>query len=163
MSRPMQCTKHCGKMPTFHGLLSTMDHAALVLLLATRQSTDKVVRQHSAPKDSPGPPTRMAKPDDTPRVPSPIHKRQTDDDINHRPLYSVGNSCPSRDFPPSLAHLRVPSRHVMTPPTSTTSAENNVTAATSTKCGHGPLQNRRRMLDHPRLQSISTIAPSPNR
>ena len=36
-----------------HGVLSTMEHAALVPMLATRESTNKIVRQHSAPKDSP--------------------------------------------------------------------------------------------------------------
>ena len=36
-----------------HGVLSTMEHAALVSMLATRESTNKIVRQHSAPKDSP--------------------------------------------------------------------------------------------------------------
>ena len=40
-----------------HGLLSTLEHAALVSMLVTRESTDKVVRQHSAPKDSPSLPT----------------------------------------------------------------------------------------------------------
>ena len=40
-----------------HGVLSTMEHAALVSMLATRESTNKIVRQHSAPKDSPGLPT----------------------------------------------------------------------------------------------------------
>ena len=36
-----------------HGILSTMEHAALVSMLATRESTNKIVPQHSAPKDSP--------------------------------------------------------------------------------------------------------------
>ena len=40
-----------------HGVLSTMEHAALVSMLATRGSTNKIVRQHSAPKDSPDLPT----------------------------------------------------------------------------------------------------------
>ena len=40
-----------------HGVLSTMEHAALVSMLATRESTNKIVRQHSAPKDSPDLPT----------------------------------------------------------------------------------------------------------
>ena len=40
-----------------HGVLSTMKHAALVSMLATRESTNKIVRQHSAPKDSPDLPT----------------------------------------------------------------------------------------------------------
>ena len=40
-----------------HGVLLTMEHAALVSMLATRESTNKVVRQHSAPKDSPDLPT----------------------------------------------------------------------------------------------------------
>ena len=40
-----------------HGVLSTMEHAALVSMLATRESTSKIVRQHSAPKDSPDLPT----------------------------------------------------------------------------------------------------------
>ena len=40
-----------------HGVLSTMEHAALVSMLATRESTNKIVRQHSAPKDSPDMPT----------------------------------------------------------------------------------------------------------
>ena len=42
-----------------HGVLSTMEHAALVsrLALATGESTNKIVRQHSAPKDSPDLPT----------------------------------------------------------------------------------------------------------
>ena len=40
-----------------HGVLSTMEHAALVSMLAIRESTNKIVRQHSAPKDSPGLPT----------------------------------------------------------------------------------------------------------
>ena len=35
-----------------HGLLSTMEYAALVSMLATRESIDKIVRQHSAAKDS---------------------------------------------------------------------------------------------------------------
>ena len=40
-----------------HGVLSTMEHAALVSMLATRESTNKIVRPHSAPKDSPDLPT----------------------------------------------------------------------------------------------------------
>ena len=40
-----------------HGVLSTMEHAALVSMLATRESTNKIVRQHSAPEDSPDLPT----------------------------------------------------------------------------------------------------------
>ena len=40
-----------------HGVLSTMEHAALVSMLATRESTNKIIRQHSAPKDSPDLPT----------------------------------------------------------------------------------------------------------
>ena len=40
-----------------HGVLSTMEYAALVSVLATRKSTNKIVRQHSAPKDSPDLPT----------------------------------------------------------------------------------------------------------
>ena len=40
-----------------HGVLSTMEHAALVSMLATRESINKIVRQHSAPKDSPDLPT----------------------------------------------------------------------------------------------------------
>ena len=40
-----------------HGVLSTMGHAALVSMLATRESTNKIVRQHSAPKDSQDLPT----------------------------------------------------------------------------------------------------------
>ena len=40
-----------------HGLLSTMEHAARVSILATRESTNKTVRQHSALKDSPDLPT----------------------------------------------------------------------------------------------------------
>ena len=40
-----------------HGVLSTMEHAALVSMLVTRESTNKIVRQHSAPKDSPDLPT----------------------------------------------------------------------------------------------------------
>ena len=40
-----------------HGVLSTMEHAALVSMLATRESTNKIVRQHNAPKDSPDLPT----------------------------------------------------------------------------------------------------------
>ena len=38
-----------------HGI--PLDHAALVSMLATRESTNKIVRQHSAPKDSPDLPT----------------------------------------------------------------------------------------------------------
>ena len=40
-----------------HGLLSMVEHAALVSMLATRESTNKPVRQHSAPKDTPDLPT----------------------------------------------------------------------------------------------------------
>ena len=40
-----------------HGVLSTMEHAALVSMLATRESTNKIVHQHSAPQDLPDPPT----------------------------------------------------------------------------------------------------------
>ena len=40
-----------------HGVLSTMQHAALVSMLATRESNNKIVRQHSAPKDPPDLPT----------------------------------------------------------------------------------------------------------
>ena len=40
-----------------HGVLSTMEHAALMSMLATRKSTNKITRQHSAPKDSPDLPT----------------------------------------------------------------------------------------------------------
>ena len=40
-----------------HDLLSTMEHAALVSMLVTRKSTNKIVRQHSASKDSPDLPT----------------------------------------------------------------------------------------------------------
>ena len=36
-----------------HGVLSTMEHAALVSMLATHESTNEIVRQHSAPKDLP--------------------------------------------------------------------------------------------------------------
>ena len=36
-----------------HGVLSTMEHAALVSMLATRESTNKIVHQHSAPQDLP--------------------------------------------------------------------------------------------------------------
>ena len=36
-----------------HGVLSRMEHAALVSMLATRESTNKIVRQHSSPKNSP--------------------------------------------------------------------------------------------------------------
>ena len=36
-----------------HGVLSTMEHAALLSMLATHESTNKIVRQHSALKDSP--------------------------------------------------------------------------------------------------------------
>ena len=41
-----------------HGvLLWTMEHAALVSTLETRESINKIVRQHSAPKNSPDLPT----------------------------------------------------------------------------------------------------------
>ena len=40
-----------------HGILSTTEHAALVLMLATRESTNKIVHQHSAPQDLPDLPT----------------------------------------------------------------------------------------------------------
>ena len=40
-----------------HGVLSTMEHAALVSMLANRESTNKIVRQYSAPKESPDLPT----------------------------------------------------------------------------------------------------------
>ena len=40
-----------------HGILSTMEHAALVSMLATRESTNKIVHQHSAPQDLPDLPT----------------------------------------------------------------------------------------------------------
>ena len=40
-----------------HGVLSTMEHAALVSMLATRESTNKIVHQHSAPQDLPDLPT----------------------------------------------------------------------------------------------------------
>ena len=40
-----------------HGVLSTMEHAVLMSMLATRESINKIVRQHSAPKDSPDLPT----------------------------------------------------------------------------------------------------------
>ena len=40
-----------------HGVLSTMEHAVLVSMLATRESTKKIARQHSAPKDSADLPT----------------------------------------------------------------------------------------------------------
>ena len=40
-----------------HGVLSTIEHAALVSMLVTRESTNKILRQHSAPKDSPDLPT----------------------------------------------------------------------------------------------------------
>ena len=40
-----------------HGVLSTMKHAALVSKLATGELTNKIVRQHSVPKDSPDLPT----------------------------------------------------------------------------------------------------------
>ena len=55
-----------------HGVLSTMEHAALVSMLATRESTNKIVRQHSAPKDSPDLPTAhipdISKPSTVPGV-----------------------------------------------------------------------------------------------
>ena len=40
-----------------HGLPSTMEHAALVSMLATHESTNKIVRKHCAPKDLPDLPT----------------------------------------------------------------------------------------------------------
>ena len=40
-----------------HGVLSTMEHAALVSMLATRELTNTIVHQHSAPQDLPDPPT----------------------------------------------------------------------------------------------------------
>ena len=40
-----------------HGVLSTMEHTALVSMLATRESTIKIVHQHSAPQDLPDLPT----------------------------------------------------------------------------------------------------------
>ena len=40
-----------------HGVLSTMEHATLVSMLATRESTNKIVHQHSAPQDLPDLPT----------------------------------------------------------------------------------------------------------
>ena len=40
-----------------HGVLSTMEYAALVSMLAARESTNKIVRQHSSLKDSPDLPT----------------------------------------------------------------------------------------------------------
>ena len=40
-----------------HGVLSTMKHGALVSMLATCESTNKIVRQHSASKDSADLPT----------------------------------------------------------------------------------------------------------
>ena len=40
-----------------YGVLSTKEHAALVSMLATRESANKIVRQHSAPNNSPGLPT----------------------------------------------------------------------------------------------------------
>ena len=40
-----------------HGVLSTMGPAALVSMLATHESINKIVRQHSAPKNSPDLPT----------------------------------------------------------------------------------------------------------
>ena len=40
-----------------HGVLSMMEHAALVSMLATCESTNEIVRQHSARKDSPDLPT----------------------------------------------------------------------------------------------------------
>ena len=40
-----------------YGVLSTMEHAALVSMLATRESTKKIVHQHSAPQDLPDLPT----------------------------------------------------------------------------------------------------------
>ena len=40
-----------------HGVLLMMEHAALVSMLATRESINKIVRQHSSPKTSPDQPT----------------------------------------------------------------------------------------------------------
>ena len=40
-----------------HGVLSRMEHAVLVSRLVTGESTNKIVRQHSTPKDSPDLPT----------------------------------------------------------------------------------------------------------
>ena len=40
-----------------HGVMSTIEHTALVSMLATRESTNKIVHQHSAPQDLPDPPT----------------------------------------------------------------------------------------------------------
>ena len=40
-----------------HGVLSTMEYGALVSMLATRESTNKIVRRHSAPNTSPDLPT----------------------------------------------------------------------------------------------------------
>ena len=47
MPDTLQEYAHC------HGVLSTMEHATLMSMLATRESTNKIVREHSAPKDSP--------------------------------------------------------------------------------------------------------------
>ena len=59
-----------------HGVLSTMEHAALVSMLATRESTNKIVRQHSAQKDSPDLPTAhiqdISKPCSVPGVVSSV-------------------------------------------------------------------------------------------
>ena len=51
MRDALQEYAHC------HGVLSTMEHAALVSMLATRESTNKIVHQHSAPLDLPDLPT----------------------------------------------------------------------------------------------------------
>ena len=40
-----------------NSLLSTMEYAAQVSMLVTHESTNKIVRQHSAPNDSPDLPT----------------------------------------------------------------------------------------------------------
>ena len=40
-----------------HGVLSTMEHAAMVSMLAKGEATNKIVRQHGASKDLPDLPT----------------------------------------------------------------------------------------------------------
>ena len=56
-----QATREASREHAHHyGLLSTLDHAALVSMLANRESIDEAVQNHSPSKDSPDMPTAHA-------------------------------------------------------------------------------------------------------
>ena len=72
-----------------NGILSTMDHAALVPILANRESIDEAIRKHSLSKDSPDKPTAHA---------SDLHTPTSVSEAEASPHAEIWRKCMNRKF-----------------------------------------------------------------